>query len=385
MKIGRSLQSPPVQSNLHSSFFSLPLVPLSSIIAGMARSDEISTQLITLDPLLPDPAALLQAGEILRRGGFVAFATETVYGLGANALDEVAVRRIFAAKGRPAHDPVIVHIGAEEDLNRLTVNWPVVGEQLAAAFWPGPLTLVAARRALVPDAVTAGGPTVAIRRPRHPLAQAIIEAAGAPIAAPSANRFSHTSPTTAQHVKADLDGRIDLILDGGPTPVGVESTVLDLTTDPPTLLRPGGVPVEEIEAIIGPVQREPRRPAGEALPSPGLLDRHYAPRAVLWLFTGEAAAVHAALRSVAQRLLLAGHRLGLLLADEDRDYLDDLQAERIYLGPLHDSAAVARALFGAMRRLDEAGVEIILARDFPPGGLGDAVRDRLRRAADQIM
>jgi L-threonylcarbamoyladenylate synthase len=346
---------------------------------------EKPTRLINIDPAHPDPSVLAEAAETIRAGGLVAFPTETVYGLGANALDAAAVAGIFVAKERPAHDPIIVHIAEAGDLARLAVEVPPVAVTLAERFWPGPLTLVLARQPVVPDVVTAGGPTVAVRFPAHPLAQALIRAAGTPIAAPSANRFSRTSPTTARHVWDDLAGRIDMILDGGPTQVGVESTVLDLTTSPPTLLRPGGVTIEAIEARIGAINRRARQTQGAALPSPGMLERHYAPQAVLWLFTGEDAAIHYAMRSVAKRLIVAGHRIGLLLADEDRAYLEDLDAEHVYLGSRDDPVTVARNLFNAMRALDATGVEAILARDFPDEGLGSAIRDRLRRAAGQIM
>ena len=262
-------------------------IALSPIIAGMASESTLATRLVAVDPTQPDPAVLAEAATLIQAGRLVAFPTETVYGLGANALDADAVARIFAAKERPAYDPVIVHVADAAELTDLTAALPDLGSLLIERFWPGPLTLVLPRSERVPDVVTAGGPTVAVRAPAHPLARALLDAAGTPIAAPSANRFSHTSPTRAQHVWDDLAGRIDMILDGGPTAVGVESTVLDLTTEPPTLLRPGGVTIEEIEALIGPVQTSARREDGNTLPAPGMLDRHYAPRAVLWLFTGE--------------------------------------------------------------------------------------------------
>ncbi len=197
------------------------------------------TELLAVDPFSPEPERIARAAEVLRRGGLVAFPTETVYGLGANALDPNAVAGIFHAKGRPANNPVIVHVAEARDVLRVVADWPEIAERLAQRFWPGPLTLVLPKRAGVPDVVTAGGPTVAVRVPAHPVALALLRAVGVPIAAPSANRSTQLSPTRAEHVQRGLDGLIDLILDGGPTTGGLESTVLDVTTTPPRLLRPG--------------------------------------------------------------------------------------------------------------------------------------------------
>ncbi|HEY8504049.1 MAG TPA: L-threonylcarbamoyladenylate synthase, partial [Gemmataceae bacterium] len=255
--------------------------------------------MIAVDPVRPQPEIIARAASVLRAGGLVAFPTETVYGLGADALNPRAVAGIFAAKGRPANNPLIVHVADADQARGLTASWPDQAETLAARFWPGALTLVLPRGAAVPDVVVASGPTVAVRCPAHPVAAALIRAAGTPVAAPSANRASELSPTTAGHVVKALDGRIDLILDGGPTPGGLESTVLDLTSSPPRLLRPGLVPVGEIEAAIGPVGRPPAPDAVELargpLPSPGTLPRHYAPRTPLFCFESPGEAVGAAL------------------------------------------------------------------------------------------
>src|SRR5437763_8542920 len=232
--------------------------------------------------LTADSAAIASAADVLRSGGLVAFPTETVYGLGANALDADAVGRIFAAKGRPAANPIIVHVADAAGVGAVVADWPDAAARLAERFWPGPLTLVLPKRDAVPDVVTAGGPTVAVRVPAHPVAHALLRAAGVPVAAPSANRSSELSPTTAGHVLHGLGGRIDLILDAGPCPGGIESTVLDVTNDPPRLLRPGLVTPAQIEAVIGPIQRF-GEPAGSVLRSPGLLAKHYAPRAPLEL------------------------------------------------------------------------------------------------------
>lgn len=347
----------------------------------------LHTQMLVVDPCCPDPEILRRAAVIIRAGGLVAFPTETVYGLGANALDAAAVARIFRAKQRPAHDPVIVHVADVSELDRIAARVPDVARDLAARFWPGPLTLVLPKAEIVPDMVTAGGPTVAVRCPNHPLALALIRAADTPIAAPSANRFSRTSPTTAQHVWEDLAGRIDLILDGGPTPIGVESTVLDVSGEQPVILRPGGVTAEALAAALGRPLAGPgvQNGAGAVLASPGMLDRHYAPRTPLWLFSGSTTAIHAAMSVEIEAARGRGRRVALMLAAEDVQAFEGTEAEAAIVGPLDQPDEVARNLFQTMRSLDAAGVDLILARDFPSAGLGQAVRDRLRRAAARII
>lgn len=327
------------------------------------------------------PAQLAVAAALLRAGRLVAFPTETVYGLGGDALNPAAVERIFVAKGRPAEDPLIVHLAQAADLPRVAAAVPPVAATLAGAFWPGPLTLVLPRGPAVPFAVTAGRETVAVRVPAHPLAHALIAAAGTPIAAPSANRFGHASPTTAAHVLADLDGRIDAVLDGGPTPIGVESTVLDLTAPTPTLLRPGGVSLEELADRIGEVAVGGRAAAPGGMVSPGLLEQHYAPASSLWLCVGPPAACRAWLRERAHSLIAEGRRVGLLLPDEDLGALADLAADGEPLGPADDLPGVARRLYAALRRLDARRPDVILARDLGERGIARAIRDRLRRAA----
>src|SRR5262245_24011117 len=236
------------------------------------------TDVIRVDPAHPDAATLARAADCLRRGGLVAFPTETVYGLGVHAPDRPAVPRLFEAKGRPANDPLIVHVDAVERVHALVRTMPDAVAALSARFWPGPLTLVLPRSARVPDEVTAGLDTVGVRVPAHPVARALLMAAGIPVAAPSANLFSRPSPTRASHVLDDLGGRIDLIVDGGATEVGVESTVLDLTRDVPTILRPGAVSREMLRAILPRVeQRSPAASPSDAMPSPGILDRHTPP------------------------------------------------------------------------------------------------------------
>ncbi len=344
-----------------------------------------ATRVLAIHPERPEPHLIAQAAEIIRRGGLVAFPTETVYGLGANALDAAAVRRIFVAKERPSHDPLIVHVVGVEGLAQVAREVPPLAERLARAFWPGPLTFVLPKSEAIPEEVTAGLPTVAVRCPDHPVALALIRAAGVPIAAPSANRFGHTSPTTAQHVLDDLAGRIDLILDAGPTPVGVESTVLDLTQAPPVILRPGGLPKEILEALIGPVRLAAHLAEREAPPSPGMLGRHYAPRTPLWLFLGPRMWALHAMDQLSRRWLAAGRKVGVLVSDKDREYWSNAAVVMASLGPEGAYEALAQRLFGALRDLDAAGVDLILARDFGGEGLGLAIRDRLTRAAERVI
>ncbi len=341
------------------------------------------TEVIVVDVHHPAPRTIQHAADLLRAGGLVAFPTETVYGLGANALDVAAVRGIFEAKGRPAYDPLIVHLAAAERLGRVVRAVPSAALILGEHFWPGPLTLVLPRADVIPDIVTAGGETVAVRVPSHPVARALIRAAGVPVAAPSANRFGQLSPTRAEDVLADLEGRIDLLLDAGPTPVGVESTVLSLVTPEPTILRPGGVSREALEAVLGAVAvaERPVEPQAETVPSPGTVLHHYAPQARLVLYRGSGDSLRRAMRAAALRLHAAGARVGLLLAEEDLAFFAGLPLILRAAGSINDVAMVARHLFPTLRELDAADVDVILARDFGTEGLGLAIRDRLTRAA----
>jgi len=332
-----------------------------------------------------------EAARIVRAGGLVAFPTETVYGLGANALDAEAVAKIFAAKGRPSWDPLIVHVSDERMLRRVA---EISGEvdararRLMEVFWPGPLTLLLPRTAGVPDAVTAGRARVGVRMPRHETAIELIRRAGVPVAAPSANRFGRTSPTCAAHVLEDLDGRIDAVLDGGPTSVGVESTVLDVCEWPAVIYRPGAVTAEMIGAVVGEVQvfRAGSVPAGsapEALPSPGVGLRHYAPRARLVLVRQPAGVGGTrSLRADIGRADIgrAGgrRRVGVMLPDG----WEVSGAAAIYAwGPWEDGGGLARRLFDGLRALDAMGVEVIVCPLPEAGGVGDALRDRLEKAA----
>ncbi|CCE08442.1 conserved hypothetical protein [Bradyrhizobium sp. STM 3843] len=318
--------------------------------------------------ILPaDRAGIDAAAATLSRGGLVAFPTETVYGLGADATDAGAIARLYAAKGRPAFNPLIAHVADLQAARRIG-RFDATAEKLAAAFWPGPLTLVLPQTAecAVADLATAGLDTVAIRVPAHPTAQALLAAFGEPVVAPSANISGHVSPTTAAHVKADLAGRIDLILDGGPVHVGVESTIIGCFAQP-TLLRPGGVPTEAIEAVLG---ERLARPLAEAASeddqpvAPGMLASHYAPRA----------AVRLDARSVAPgEALLAFGPIDLPGTDRAAAVLN--------LSPAGDPAEAATHLFGYLRALDISGARAIAVMPIPHEGLGEAINDRLRRAA----
>lgn len=343
------------------------------------------TRILPITPHAPEAERIREAAALLRAGGLVAFPTETVYGLGANALDPQAVARIFAAKGRPAADPLIVHLASFEQIEAVVGREiPPVAEELARRFWPGPLTLVIRKQPIIPDNVTAGQGTVAVRVPANPIALALIEEAGVPIAAPSANLFGRTSPTSARHVLDDLGGRIDLILDGGPTRIGLESTVLDITASPPRLLRPGGVPFERLQPLLPDLVLRTvyeREDSAEGLLSPGNLLKHYAPRARLTLLEGPRQACLGQIKSLTAELSGQGQKVGLLLVQEDAAALTGLPAEQIVLGSEADLEQVGRNLFAALRELDQRGVDVILVRMPPKTSLGLTIWDRLYRAA----
>lgn len=336
----------------------------------------LNTEVVRVSLQAPERDVIVRVGEIIRAGGLVAFPTETVYGLGANALDAAAVARIFEAKGRPATNPLIVHVNSIVAAQALVTDWPRSADLLSRRFWPGPLTLVLPKQPVVPDLVTAGLPSVGIRVPANPIAQALIEAAGVPIAAPSANRSTSLSPTRAEHVVRDLNGRVDMIVDGGATSGGLESTVLDLTASPPRLLRPGLVAPLDIEAVIGPIVRKPPSIAMSStpLPSPGLMLRHYAPRAPLEGIDKDA-------RARVAELCQQGRCIGwLAFAEELRDAVMT-QEKLVAIEMPADPTEYAARLYAALHALDDAGVERIVV-SLPPDSEGWlAIRDRLRRAA----
>lgn len=351
----------------------------------------MKTRVVNVDPQQPDPGVIDEAAALLRDGKLVAFPTETVYGLGANALDDRAVQKIFAAKQRPATDPLIVHIAHVGQVTQCAASFPALARKLALSFWAGPLTLILPKKPVMSDLVTAGLPNVALRAPAHRVARALVETAGIPIAAPSANRFSRPSPTTAAHVLGDLDGRVDLILDGGATDIGVESTIVDFTVDPPVLRRPGGITFEQVHSLVPDVvlgaeqgtEAEPQR-------APGQLTRHYAPTADLTLYEGSQAAVVDHIGADVRTAVARGLKVGILAPEEDLGALAPViaaaaAAGRVEVRPIgsrRDVARAARQLFASLRDLDGTGVDVIFAATPGDGGLALAIRDRLMRAAD---
>lgn len=350
---------------------------------------QVKTLRLSVDPAHLETAAAQEALErgaaILRASGLVAFPTETVYGLGANALDAAAVGRIFAAKQRPSWDPVIVHVAGETMLEGLVREVPEAARKLMAAFWPGPLTLLLPRTALVPDAVTAGRPLVGVRMPSHPVALELIRRAGVPVAAPSANTFSHISPTTAAHVLADLDGRIDAIVDAGPAEHGVESTVLDPCQSPMLIYRPGAVTIVQIRDIAGAAEvfrnsGPLRETPPESLPSPGVGLRHYAPKARLVLVEGSLAELGARLAEA--QLHLAGERVGVMLPAEIAPPAG--LAAVFAWGRWAAPEEMARDLYAGLRALDGEGCTSILCPVPPTEGIGAAIRDRLLKASSKV-
>jgi L-threonylcarbamoyladenylate synthase len=308
-----------------------------------------------------------EAASLIREGGLVALPTETVYGLGANALDPVAVAKIFAAKQRPFFDPLIVHLAEIDWLPRVVTELSPVARKLADRFWPGPLTLVLHKTDLVPELVTSGLPSVAVRIPDHDLTRRVLKLANLPVAAPSANPFGRLSPTTAEHVRQQLGDRIDAILDGGPCRVGVESTILQVDGDRVTLLRPGGIPLEEIESLIGRVNQSVGESPDQPV-APGMLASHYAPRTTLRIVTR--------IPSISTQ-----PETGLLLLTKNETFQGYAAIEE--LTSTGDLVIAAANFFRALHRLDSLGLNEILAREFPDEGLGRAMNDRLRRAAFQ--
>ncbi len=360
------------------------------------------TEVLRVDPEnLHDRSAeeaIARAGAVLKNGGLVAFPTETVYGLGGDALNPRAAERIYAAKGRPSDNPLIVHIAEMRDLKRVAVAPCGIAYALADRFWPGPLTMILHKTADVPGETTGGLDTVAVRFPSHPVAQALIRAGGGFVAAPSANRSGRPSPTCARHCVEDLDGRVDMIVDGGEVGIGLESSIIDLTVDPPAILRPGYITAPMLAQVLegcgaglpdheGRVQSAMERPAGvrgsEAEPAhpkaPGMKYRHYAPRGKMTLVEGEDAAVVSYITRSAVLLLETGARVGVLCCTETSGAYD--RRARIYaLGRRNDPEAVARSLFGALRACDEDGIGVIYAEAFREGAFSEAIMNRLEKA-----
>ncbi|MGH7969151.1 MAG: L-threonylcarbamoyladenylate synthase [Limisphaerales bacterium] len=347
-----------------------------------------SAQVLPTDSLERFEYAVGEAVRLLRAGKVVALPTETVYGLAANALNAQAVESIFHVKGRPRRNPLIVHVADLDMARQCVADWPALAAKAAHAFWPGPLTLVLPRAEVIPDIVTAGGPTVGVRWPSHPLMLAVIRACGFPLAAPSANLSNRVSPTNAAHVREQLGEHVPLIIDGGQSQVGIESTVLDLTTSPPRVLRPGMIHEPALVAAIGAVEVSAGTHSG-VLRSPGLLRKHYAPRAslVLWSWRDEAELR----RRVAQfsSSLPAGEGLGVRAPHSEVQRVHVIAHTHIPSGQgfarvsviPHDAVAFARAIYAELHACDQAGAELIIVEALPPGGEWQAIADRLHRAA----
>ncbi|HZG15000.1 MAG TPA: L-threonylcarbamoyladenylate synthase [Candidatus Bathyarchaeia archaeon] len=327
---------------------------------------------------------VVDAAHFIREGELVAFPTETVYGLGANAFSDEAVEKIYKAKGRPSDNPLIVHIGDIAQLHEVAREVPEMAFPLIERFWPGPLTLLLPKAEKIANQVTRLD-TVGVRMPDHPLALALIRAASVPIAAPSANRSGRPSPTTAEHVRQDLDGRIAAILDGGETGVGLESTVLDLTVSPPMILRPGGITREQLLEVLSEVAIDPafEAKASQVPRSPGMKYTHYAPKGELWLVDGRPEQVQKKMEELIQEAKAKGFSTGVLATDETIeawrkcDQVDAL----LSCGSRHDPSSIAQHLYARLREFDDLGIQYIVAETFPKGGLGMAVMNRLEKAA----
>lgn len=328
-----------------------------------------------------DDEAFSDAAKALRDGKLVAFPTETVYGLGANALNADAVKRIYEAKGRPSDNPLIVHIADVSNLIKLVLEIPDAAVSLIKAFWPGPLTMVFKRSDLVPSIITAGLDTVAVRMPDSPIAQKLIKESGVPVAAPSANLSGRPSPTTHKHVIEDLYGRVEYIIDGGPCKVGVESTVLDVTTDIPIILRPGGITLEMLEKILGKVYTDTvLEIKGDAKPrSPGMKYRHYSPKAEMILISGESNSVAERINELVRESRTKGLKAGILTSHENAHKYDaDVIVEA---GPAKHAEQIAAGLYESLRLFDERKVDIIYSETFEEKEIGRAIMNRLKKAS----
>lgn len=330
-----------------------------------------------------DRETLKEAAEILKQGGLVAFPTETVYGLGANALDEKAAKKIYEAKGRPSDNPLIAHIADFNDIQPLVSCIPELGKKLAEAFWPGPLTLIFPKSGLVPYGTTGGLDTVAIRMPSEAAAAELIRLAGIPVAAPSANTSGRPSPTAAEHVRQDMDGRIDMIVDGGPVGIGVESTIVDVTGEIPVLLRPGAITMEMLEAVVGKVEIDPAI-AGPVSPdirpkAPGMKYRHYAPKASLTLIEGSAGQVIEEINRLACEKQEAGFRTGVICTDETKSQYRSGIIRSVGMRAREET--IAHNLYATLREFDDLGVDYIYSESFDAVHLGQAIMNRLNKAA----
>ena len=330
---------------------------------------------------------LIEAAAILKKGGLVAFPTETVYGLGADALNEEAARKIYAAKGRPSDNPLIAHIAKKEDIEPLVREIPEAGKKLMDAFWPGPLTLIFPKSGRVPKGTTGGLDTVAVRMPSDPVARRLIELAGTPVAAPSANTSGRPSPTTAEHVRQDMDGRIEMIVDGGPVGIGVESTIVDVTGEIPMVLRPGAITMEMLKKCVGAVEIDPAilGPVSQDFKpkAPGMKYRHYAPKADLTIVSGETEDVVRAISRMAAERESEGLSVGIICTDETRA-LYPCGVVRS-MGVRARQETIAHNLYAVLREFDDLNADVIYSESFEGGELSQAIMNRLCKAAGYHM
>ncbi len=358
----------------------------------------METRFVTIDEREPQADRIEAAAKIIKDGGLVAFPTETVYGLGGNALDPEASRRIYAAKGRPSDNPLIAHIADFAQLGPLVAEIPEAAQILMKKYWPGPMTLIFRKSQLVPESTTGGLDTVAVRMPSHPVARALIRAAGVPIAAPSANLSGRPSPTRASHVREDMDGRIDMILDGGEVGIGLESTIIDVTGEEPSLLRPGFISEEMIRELFADMTVDAAS-IGPASPdmhpkAPGMKYRHYAPRAQMTIVRGGQEAVRQKICALAGEELRAGRKTGLICTTESRPFYEEKlrpllggsenageRLDLVTVGSRRDGSSIAHNLYDVLRSFDTAGVDVIYSESFEEGQLGGAIMNRLKKAA----
>lgn len=343
----------------------------------------MKTKIIQIDENNINNAAAEEAGRILAEGGLVAFPTETVYGLGADGLNETAAKRIYAAKGRPSDNPLILHITSMEELVPLVREIPETAKALAEAFWPGPMTMIFQKSDLVPYGTTGGLDTVAVRMPSHPVARAVIKAAGTPIAAPSANTSGRPSPTKASHVVEDMDGKIDMIVDGGEVGIGLESTIIDVSEDTPTILRPGYITKEMLEQVIGGVALDRaslRQMAPGVHPkAPGMKYRHYAPKAELTIYRGSVPAAARAINEALRTAAAEGKRAGVICTEESAG-LYEAPVKKI-IGTRTQPETIAHNLYDVLRAFDEEAVDCIFSESFDDSPLSGAIMNRLTKAA----
>ncbi len=339
----------------------------------------MNTEIIKIDAVNIDLTAIEKAAEIIRNGGLVAFPTETVYGLGADALDAEASKKIYEAKGRPSDNPLIAHIASIDTLDEIVEDVGDVAKKIIERFWPGPMTLIFKKKPIVPDSTTGGLNTLAVRFPSNKIAQALIEMSGVPIAAPSANISGKPSPTTGKHVIEDMNGRVDMILDGGDVGLGLESTIIDVTKEP-TILRPGFITQEMLEEVIEEVRLDrtiKEKPGEEFSPrAPGMKYRHYAPKTELVIVKGEPSKVADRIKEEIQ-----GKNAAILTVDQHKDLYEGLGAKVVSWGDENKMEDIAHKIFDALRKVDEWGVDIIYCEAFNEKGLGLAVMNRLTKAA----